>query len=154
MQVRSAPDSLVRRLREFPDFLDVRFNESLSRWEFQFSSAAGLPTSQFFGWDRNPLTGAVIEPDEFGLLPFRDLDDVACAEIIASCERTFIGNRADGAGTWKKQSDQTLAYNAGVRRRSAVKRADDYAYAVQQVDLRRPWLKHHHRAGSGKIILS
>lgn len=154
MQVRSVPDWFVRRLREFPDFLDVRFNEALSRWEFQFQSAAGRPTSQFFGWDRNPMTGAVIEPDEYGLLPFRDLDDAACAEIITTCERTFIGNRSDGAGTWKRQSDRTLEYNAGIRSRSAKQRADDYAYAIQQVDLRRPWLKHHHRSESGKIILS
>lgn len=151
---REAPEWFVRRLQQFPDFIGVRFNETLSRWEFQFASAAGLPTSQFYGWTANPLTGAVIEPDAYGLLPFRDLTDDACQEILTSCERTFLGNREDGAGTWKRQSDRTLRHNAGIRRRSATQRAEDFAYAMQQVDLRRPWLKHHHAAGSGKIILS
>lgn len=154
MQHRSAPEWFLARMRQFPDFVECRFNDQLSRWEFVMKSAAGLDTSQFFGWDRNPLTGASIEPDEYGLLPFRELTDDACQEILRSCERTFLGNRADGAGTWKEQSTRAQAFNKAIRQKSAKDRAENFSFALKEVDLRRPWMKHHHRRGSGKIILS
>lgn len=144
MAAREAPAWFVARLRQYPDFIDVRFNDALARWEFVFTSAAGLPVSQFFGRQTNPLTGAVIEPDEFGLLPFRDLDDSACHEILASCDSTYLGNREDGVRDWKEKSDVARRYNAELRRRSAKQRGEDFAYLIQQMDIRRPgWVKDH-----------
>jgi hypothetical protein len=141
---RQAPEWFVARMRQFPDFLDVRYNDVVGRWEFSFMSAANLPVSQFFGLEKNPLTGAPIEPDPVsGLLPFRDLDDTACHEIVKNCERTFLGNRVDGAGTWKKQIAERSEYNRGLRQESARKRGEDFAYLIQQFDLRRPWVKEH-----------
>ena len=152
---RIPPAEFVAQMkREFPDFVDVRFNDALSRWEFVFLSVAGREVSQFYGWDRNPLTGKALEADPTsGLLPFRDLDQQAQLEIIDSCKRTYIGNRYDGAADWKGHIKTRRDHNDAVRRRSARNRAEDYAYALQQVDLRRPWLKYHKRNESAPIIV-
>jgi hypothetical protein len=146
---RQAPEWFVARMRQFPDFLGVEYNEVVGRWAFSFMSAANIPVVQFFGLEKNPLTGAPIEPDgASGLLPFRDLDDTACHEIIRNCERSFIGNRADGAGTWQKQIAERSEYNRGLRQESARKRGEDFAYLIQQFDLRRPWVKEHGEAAA------
>src|SRR5690348_13648115 len=99
-QRREPPAHFVRRLRAaFPDFVDLRFNDVVSRWEFIFLSAAGRPVSQFYGWYRNPLTGKPIQPDPYSnLQPFRDLDPAAQDEIFASCQQTFIGKEKDATG--------------------------------------------------------
>jgi hypothetical protein len=143
----------VAQLREFPDFRECRFNEAVNRWEFVFLSVAGVETSQFLGWYKNPLTGQAIEPDPVtGLLPFRDLDDTAQAEILENCKRTFLGNRADGAGTWQRQFDQARAHNTHMRKESARKRGEDFAYLISQMDLRRPWVKYHQRGAKQTFI--
>jgi hypothetical protein len=154
MTSREAPAWFVARLRQYPDFLGVRFNEELARWEFLFKSVAGLETSQFYGWDRNPLTGAVIEPDEFGLLPFRDLDDTACHEILRSCDTTYLGNREDGVRDWKEKSEMARRYNAALRRKSAHQRGQDFAYLIQQMDIRRPGWKKDHPHRPNRIIVA
>lgn len=146
---RQAPDWFVARMKQFPDFLDVRYNDVVGRWEFRFTSAANLPVSQFFGWEKNPLTGAALEPDPVsGLLPFRDLDETACHEILANCDRTYLGNRADGAGTWQKQIAERSKFNRQVRTDSARKRGEEFAYLIQQMDLRRPWVREHGEAAA------
>lgn len=147
MSRREAPADFVAQLkREFPDFVEVRFNEQVGRWEFVLLSAANRPVSQFLGWDRNPLTGEKIEPDPVtGLLPFRDLDPTAQNEIIDNMRRTFLGNRHDGDGTWQRKADNANRYNRELRLQNAKRRAEDFAYMLQQVDLRRPWVKFHKR---------
>ena len=149
MAHHEAPAWFVARLTQYPDFLGVRYNEEVGgRWEFQFRSVVGLPVSQFFGWETNPLTGAPIAADPVsGLPPFRDLDDAACHAILANCEQTYLGNRDDGAGTWKKKADAANRANIGIRKASVTQRGEDYAYLLKQVDLRRPWVKYHPNLG-------
>lgn len=150
---REAPAAFVAQLRaEFPDFVELRFNEQVGRWEFITLSAAGRPVSQFYGRDRDEQTGAPIEPDPVsGLLPFRDLDPTAQHEILENMRRTFIGNRHDGPGTWSRKAERARAHNNELRRARARERAEDYAYMLQQVDLRRPWVKFHRR-GKQQVI--
>jgi hypothetical protein len=131
----------------------VRFNYALHRWEFIFTSTAGRPVSIIYGWDRNPLTGATLEPDPVtGLLPFRDLTPDAQAEIIRIGDAT---NMARDARDWRDYMHQRSRYNRELRKKSAAERADDFAYMIQQVDLRRPWMKHHKRQakGTGRLFL-
>lgn len=142
--------------RRWPDFQDIRWNDAVSRWEFVFTSAAGMPVSQFYGWDRNPITGAptVIDPIT-GLTPFRDLDAAAQSEIIATGEATFLGNRADRDYTWRKRTERIMRQNNELHRARRRQHAEDYAYALQQVDIRRPgWRKDHQPAkrGQGPVI--
>lgn len=152
--VREVPAAFERRLRElFPDFVLARYNESVCRFEFIFRSAGNLEVSQFWGWDRNPLTGEPVGPDgSTGLLPFRDLDAVAQQEIIDNCTKTFLGNRHDGAGTWAKQIKERSAGNKALRKARAKQRGEDYAYMIKQVDLRKRWVKDHPRKRKPLII--
>jgi hypothetical protein len=151
---REAPSAFVAEMhRRFPDFVDVRFNEALRRWEFIFTSAAGRPVSQFLGWSFNPVTGKPIEPDPVtGLLPYRELDDAAQRYVIESCEKTYLGNRHDGSASWKQHTRKTIAHNDNLHRSRRRQQAEDYAYAIQQVDIRRPGWKMDHPRGKGFIV--
>ena len=145
--MRLPPAGLVDTLKvRWSDFQDIRFNDALCRWEFVFTSAAGLPVSQFYGWEKNPLTGAVVEADPAtGLLPFRDLTPDAVAEIIKRGDESYLGNRHDGARDWRDSMQQKMRYNRDITHRNWAQRGDDFAYMIQQVDLKRPWVKHHVR---------
>jgi len=145
--VREAPAEFVAEMRRrFPDFVGVEFNSVVGRWQFTFLSAANRPTSQFWGWDRNPLTGARLEPDPVtGLPPFRDLDPVAQSEIIANCERTFIGNPFDGAGTMKADMLQKTVFNKTVRTKRIKERAEAFADIWVEAARFAPKKKHHDR---------
>lgn len=155
--VREAPAAFVAELRRrWPDFQLIRWNDTASRWEFVFTSAAGQPVSTFYGWTRNPLTGEAIGIDpETGLTPFRDLDAAAQAEIIAVGEATYIGNRVDKDFTWRARTKRIMAENDAAHRARRRVHAEDFAYALQQVDIRRPgWRKDHQPAkrGQGPIV--
>lgn len=152
--VREAPAAFVAELkRRFGSDQDVRFNAQVGRWEFLSLSAGGMPVSQFLGWTRNPLTGEKIEPDPVtGLLPFRELDATAQAEIVTNLEVSYIGNRHDGSRDWREHRDKTMEFNRRLDRKKRVEKAEDVAYAIQQVDLRRPWIKHHVRNQGPKLF--
>lgn len=152
--MREAPTAFVAEMhRRFSDFRGVRWNEHVSRWEFQFLSQFNTVTSQFLGWSHNPLTGEAIAPDPVtGLAPFRDLDEQAQAFVIKSCEKTFIGNRHDGASSWAETIKKGAEHNKKVHRDRRVAQAEDWGYALQQVDLRRPWVKHHQRSTEKLIV--
>lgn len=146
--MRIPPAAFVARLKALcgADW-DVRFNDEVNRWEFQSTSAGGMRVSQFLGWFKNPLTGERIEPDPVtGLAPFRDLDSTAQAEVLKNLEESYIGNRHDGAKDWETWSGDRIKYNKQLDQAKRRKRAEDYAYSLQQVDLRRPWVKYHKRA--------
>lgn len=151
---REAPAAFVAELkRRYGSDWDVRYNTHLCRWEFESLSAGGMRVSQFLGWSRNPLTGEAIEPDPVtGLLPFRELDETAQAEILRNLEVSYIGNRVDGAASWKQYQHDRIEYNKALDRKKRREKADDYAYAITQVDLRRPWIKHHVRNQGPKLI--
>lgn len=151
---REFPEAFKRRLHSlFPDFVDGRWNEQVSRWEFVFLSPAGFPSSQFYGWDRNPLTGTPIPPDPAtGLYPFRDLTPDAQDEIVQCAQATFIGN-APGA-TGDARHDRLAEFRAAREHNQQLvaktrkQRSQDWADAVSEFDIRRPgWLKEHSREG-------
>jgi hypothetical protein len=153
-QRREPPASFVRRLRAaFPDFVDLRYNEAVARWEFVFLSAAGREVSQFYGWTRNPLTGEPIKPDSYtNLHPFRDLDPTAQDEIFAACQQTFIGKEKDATGDGlhdyakriSRLTNENYALFAARKREAAQNIAD----TVAEMDIRRPgWLKDHSPEG-------
>lgn len=97
---------------------ELRWNATVGRWEFLLLSADGLLRSQFWGWFFDPQTGVRLEPDPVtGLLPFRDLDDDAMREALRNLERSFIGNRHDGAGTTRREMDNRLRFNRDHLRR-------------------------------------
>jgi hypothetical protein len=151
--VRVAPAAFVADLKaRWPDFRDVRWNDAVSRWEFVFASAAGQPVSQFYGWDRNPMTGADMPIDPItGLTPFRDLDVAAQHEIIAHGEATYLGNRVDQDHTWRNRTKRIKAYNDALHRKHRREDAENFGYALQQVDIRRPgWRMDHQPAKRGK----
>jgi hypothetical protein len=145
--IRVPPADFVARVRALAGSdWDVRWNDALNRWEFISTSAGGARVSQFLGWDKNPLTGATIEPDPVtGLLPFRDLDAEGQASVLKALEETYIGNRVDGAGTWRRQIEQRMAHNQAVREKSWKERGQLFADLIKEVDLNRPWLKDHER---------
>lgn len=152
--VREAPAAFVAELkRRFGSDQDVRYNTQVGRWEFLSLSAGGMQVSQFLGWTVNPLTGEKVEPDPVsGLLPFRELDAEAQAEVIRNLEKSYIGNRHDGAGSWREHQTKTIEHNREIDRKKRREKAEDYAYAIQQVDLRRPWVRYHVRNKGPKII--
>ncbi len=105
--VRKVPASWVVRLRALTGGLhdDIRWNEAVSRWEFVLTGADMVPRSQFWGhFDK--------EVDPFtGLHPFRELDISGLYEALGNLEKTFIGNRHDGAGTTYKQIRANMKVN-------------------------------------------
>lgn len=146
--MREPPAGFVARLKALcgSDW-SVRYNEHVQRWEFQSFSAGGRLVSQFFGWFYNPLTKEKIEPDGVtGLLPYRDLTPDAQAEILRNLEISYIGNPVDGAKDWETYSGDRIRFNKQVDVKKRRQKADDYAYALTQVDLRRPWVKDHPRS--------
>lgn len=146
--MREPPVGFVARLKALcgADW-DVRYNEEICRWEFLSTSAGGIRVSQFFGWFYNPLTKVKLEPDGVtGLLPYRDLTPDAQKEILKNLEESYIGNRVDGAKDWETYSGDRIRFNKQLDKAKRQKRADDFAYSLQQVDLRRPWVKFHKRA--------
>ena len=149
--VREPPRAFEAKLRAmWPDFRRIEYDTMYDRWRFFFTSAAGRECSVLYCWDRNPITGGPPDVDPVsGLRPFRDLDADAQREIIYHGERTALTNRLDGPGTWEKHTKQHLDEQAAVHRKRREKNAEDYAYALQQVDLRRPWVKEHQRAPKG-----
>lgn len=95
---------------------DLRWNGTVGRWEFLLPSADGIRRSQFLGrfQDRQ---GRPLKPDPVtGLYPFRDLDDAVMREVIANLERTFVGNRFDGAGSTRREVQRRQAFNDAHRR--------------------------------------
>jgi hypothetical protein len=150
--IREAPAAFVKRLHDnFPDFIDLRWNLAVSRWEFIFTSTANRPISTFYGWDRNPLTNKPLEPDvTTGLPPFRDLDINAQNEIIETGHKTYLGNRVDGSRDWKHQFAKVHQYNDAKRKKSAATRASDFVDLLADVakTASRPgWLKEHGKDG-------
>lgn len=130
--------------RRFGTEYDVRWNDAVSRWEFITPSVAGVPVSQFLGWKKDPKTGKPLDADPVtGLYPFRDLDADAQREVLRNMERSSLINPHDGAGSWKKKVKQTMEHNRQVHRRNVRQAAEAYADAIAEVDLRRPWIKHH-----------
>lgn len=112
--MREPKASWVQALRALTGFErdDIRYNETLGRWEFVLTSADGVPRSQFWGVYKNPLTGEPVTPDPTtGLYPFRELDDEAMRDALKNLEMTFVANPFDGAGTTRKEVAKRIEGN-------------------------------------------
>jgi hypothetical protein len=150
--MREPPAAFVARLKALcgSDW-EVRYNMEVNRWEFLSTSAGGMRVSQFWGWFKNPLTGEKIEPDPVtGLVPFRELDIAAQEEVLKNLETSYLGNRHDGARNWEEWSGARIKYNKALDVNRRRQKAEDYAYALTQVDLRRPWLSDTYFQKRGK----
>ena len=146
--IREAPPAFVARLRAaFPDFLDLRYNTAVHRWEYVSLSSANKPVSQFWGWFRNSLTGAPIEPDPItGLVPFRDLDLTAQEELFQNLEKSFIGNRQDGPGSQAKKQAQARTHNNALVLKKRKDRAETLAGLLAEMSTGRDWVTDHPHA--------
>ena len=105
--MRQPRASWVHRLRSTTGIStdDIRWNEAVSRWEFMLGSADGITRSQFWGhFDK--------EVDPFtGLHPYRDLGELEINEALMNLEKTFVGNRHDGAGSTFRQVEANIRFN-------------------------------------------
>lgn len=143
--------------RRFPDVQDLRWNDAVQRWELISLSAANRPVSQFWGWFYDPFTKAKIEPDPVtGLVPFRDLwHPSERAELLANLETGYRFRQGADGSNWKEHVRNRSQWNDAERKKRLKARAENFAYMIQQCDLRRPWRKfHEHRPGQGRIIIS
>lgn len=141
---RPVPEDFVAQLRAtFGAGHDVRWNEAVSRWEIISPSADGKPCSQFWGWFYDPVTRQRLEPDPVtGLLPFRDLDATAQGEILRNMEASFIGHPEEG-GSWHQRYRTRTRFNQALHRAKVRQRAVNFADMIHEVNLARPWVKHH-----------
>lgn len=121
--MREPKESWVRALRALTGCSsdDIRYNEVLGRWEFIMAGADGIPRSQFWGHFDRP-----IDPVS-GLHPARELDDVGMLEALANLEKTFVGNRYDGAGSTRKEVEKRIKWNAAERKRRYDQHGTDFA---------------------------
>lgn len=154
--VREPPREFEALLkRKWPDFRRIEWDQTYSRWRFFFTSAAGREASLLYTWDRDPHTGGEPQRDPLtGLLPFRDLDAQAQAEIIYHGDRTALTNPQDGAGTWERATRRQSARQRAEHKRRRDQQSADYAYALQQVDLRRPWLRDHQPDPNARFVIA
>lgn len=144
MATREAPGWFRRALVErFGAGHDAEWDGVLQRWVIISPSAAGYPTRQLVVWRRDPATGRPCKPDVAGILPMRELTTDCCHEILRNMERTSLTNRHDGAQQWKHAINATLDHNDAVTEAENRQLAQNFADMIAEVDLRRPWAKHH-----------
>lgn len=121
----------LARLHEVDPQADLRFNALVGRWEFILTSADGKMRSQFWGRfyvQKLDGTRTPLPPDpETGLHEYRDLDDAAIEEVCDNLERTFIGNRHDGAGTTRREVLRRYRYNKELARRHYKQLGEEWA---------------------------
>lgn len=129
-------------LRRFGSGHDAVWDGIYQRWAILSPSAVGYPTRQLVLQHRD-REGNPAKPDIAGVLPFRDLDTETCHEILRNMEASSLTNRHDGAQTWAKKSALVTQHNQAVSDAHIASAAENYVYGLTQVDLRRPWLKHH-----------
>jgi len=142
--MREPPEGFVQRLKSTcgSDW-NVLWNDLLGRWQFDSLSAGGKVVSQFWGWYKDQH-GNPLEPDPVtGLYPFRDLDLTAQDEAIRNLQKTYIGKTGYGLIDWNKFQKSNIAYNQAVMQQRAKRRATLFADLIREMDIRRPWLKHH-----------
>lgn len=129
-------------LRRFGTGHDAEWDGIYQRWVIISPSAAGYPTRQLVV-QRVDRHGNPTRPDVAGILPFRELDDTTCHEILRNMEASSLTNRHDGAQTWANKARLITAHNAAVSDAHVEAAARNYVASLAEVDLKRPWLKHH-----------
>lgn len=144
MAQREAPAWFRQELRQrFGAGHDAEWDGVLQRWVIISPSAAGYPTRQIVQWYTDPRTGIPTRPDAGGILPFREMDDDCCREILRNMEASSLTNRHDGAQTWREKIKQAARHNEAIVARQTREAATAMVDAIAEVDLRRPWLKFH-----------
>lgn len=143
---REAPAWFRAELRRrFGEGHDCEWDAVIQRWVIVSPSAAGYPTRQVVHWTRDPATGRDLRPNAFGLLPFKELTDDVMLEILRNMEQTALTNPHDGAQTWTRQIETVASYNEALLDQARREGVRNWTLALQEADLRRPWLKHHSR---------
>lgn len=138
-------------LRRFGSGHDAVWDATYQRWAIISPSAVGYPTRQLV-LQRVDRHGNPTVPDIAGILPFRDLDDDCCHEILRNMEASSLTNRHDGAQTWEKKAEQITAHNAAVSDAYVKTAAGLYVDSLAEMDLKRPWVKHHSRNATERRI--
>lgn len=138
--------------RRFGSGHSCEYDLTTQRYVVISPSAAGRPCRQFVVWYQDPHTGQPNKADVLGLLPFRELDAACQADILEAMDRTSLTNRHDGAQTWDAQARRVLEHNEAVTRAGIREAAELFALGLTEVDLRRPWLKHHTGSSSQRRI--
>jgi len=124
----------------------------LGRYAIISPSTTGRPTRQVVVWRQDPRTGEATTPDVLGLLAMRELDEDCQREILEAMDRTALTNPHDGAGSWAKHVQQVEAHNAAVTATAIREAAELYALGLSEVDLKRPWLRHHSGSAAQRRI--
>lgn len=144
MSTREAPAWFqAELLRRFGAGHHAEWDAVIQRWVVVSPSAAGYPTRQPFVWHADPKSGLPAKRDAAGLLPMRELDTDGCWYILRNMEASALTNRHDGAQTWAQKAALVTAHNEAVSAAHVREAATIYADMIHDVDLRRPWLKHH-----------
>lgn len=128
------------------------FDLKIQRFVVITPSATGRPVRQVVVWRHDPNTGRPTQPDVLGLLPFRELDADCQREILYALDKTALTNPHDGAQGWANHVRTVEAHNDAVTARSLREAAELMAYGLTEVDLRRPWLKHHSGSAAQRRI--
>lgn len=152
--MREPPAGFVQRLQQtFGSDWGVRWNDVVRRWEITSTSAAGQPVSQFWGWFYDQKTGEPVMPDPVtGLVPYRGLDAGAQEELVQNLHRSYIGKTGDGLRDWAGYMTELRAFNQELTRSRRRAKAELFADMIAEVDIRRPYLKHHTGTKRGRAV--
>lgn len=102
---------------------DLYWNPQVGRWAVKVPCVDGQTRDQFWCWFRDPHTGEKLEADQFGLLPFRDLDDESFRELLRNLDASYLCNPYDGPGSARKQLAQRQQWNDEQKAKSRKERA-------------------------------
>lgn len=124
--MRTVPKRWLAQLRAVSTAdADLRFNETVGRWEFRIKDALGELQSQFYGWFHDPVTGARIQSDPVtGLLPFRELDDEGMRVVCRNLRETALWNPYNGLGTTRKTVAARMRHNRDLREKLRAQRVE------------------------------
>lgn len=151
--MRAVPEAFNRRLAlTFGAGYVMRWDDTVKRYALDSPTATGGTVTQWWGWFRD-AKGQPIEADfETGLHPFRDLDQTAQDEIVRNLQRSYIGQTGDGRTDWARHAAERRQFNDALVRQRQKARAQTFADVLAEVDLRRPWLKHHRPVKARPVI--
>lgn len=145
--MRDLTDFTARLNAEFGAGHEARYNLIVGRYEIISPSADGKPTSQYWQWTRDPVTGLALEPHpDTGLLPYRELHVQDEETILENMRASFVGSPTEGRGSWRKQFRHRQALNSAKRQASVKARAESLVEMMLEMQVARRVAKFH--AGS------
>lgn len=105
---------------------DIRYNETVCRWEFLIPGADGVPRSQFWVWFDRP------EDPVTGLRPFRELDDDGMRIALDNLTRTFVGNPWNGVGSTRKEVLRRYRQNRDAAEKHYREAGEQFSYLAAE----------------------